>query len=155
MSEAAGPRQVRRGGSLGVREPVGGRVAVHHVDDPAVHQYRVGVGVEVEEGSQLLDAVAHVAHVKHPGVPSDEVGDQRLQLAEPQGERRSTDHRTHGHAAVPANVGVSDGSRLLVLVGVIHLVAAGPDHRISAEALTYVQLGPVQNHLHRRVDGHR
>ena len=109
----------------------------------------------MEEGGQLLDAVAHVAHVEHPGVPGDEVGDQRLQLAEPQGERRPTDHRTHGHAALPANVGVSDGSRLLVLVGVIHLVAAGPDHRVPAEALTYVQLGPVQHHLHRRVDRHR
>ena len=109
----------------------------------------------MEEGGQLLDPVAHVAHVKHPGFPSDEVGDQRLQLAEPQGERRSTDRRTHGHAAVTANVGVPDGSRLLVLVGVIHLVAAGPDHCIPAEALTYVQLGPVQNHLHRRVDGYR
>ena len=40
-------------------------------------------------------------------------------------------------------------------VGEVDLVATGPDHRIPAEALTYVQLGPVQNHLHRRVDGHR
>ena len=64
VAEAAGPRQVHGGGELGIRIPVGGRVPVHHVDDPAIDQHRIRIGVEVQEGSQLLHPLSHVAHVE-------------------------------------------------------------------------------------------
>ena len=154
-TKAAGTRQLARGCELGIRIPIGGGVAVHHVEDPTVDQDRVRVGVEEQERGQLLNPVPHVAHVEDPRVRRHEVGDQGLQLAEAQGERRPTDQRPHADAALAADIGVADLLGLLVLVGVVHLGAGGADHGIAVESLAHVQLRPIQGHVDRWVDQDR
>ena len=119
--EAAGTRQLTRGCELGIRVPVGGRVAVHHVEDPAIDQHRVRVGVKEQERRQLLDTLPHVTHVEDPRVRRHEVGDQGLQLAEAQSERRPTGQRPHADTTLAADIGVADRLGLLILVGVVHL----------------------------------
>ena len=109
----------------------------------------------MKERCQLLDPVPHVPHVEHPRLVSDEVGDQRLQLTEAQRERQTPYQRPHAHAAVTTDVGIPDGLCLLVLIGEVDLVTAGPNHRVATQAFPDVQLRPVQHHINRRVDRHR
>ena len=91
VPKAAVPGQPGHWGLLGVGEAVRGGVAVDDVDNPTISQHRIGIGIEVQERCQLLHPFPHVAHVHDLRVLSNEVGDQRLNLPEAQGEGQSAE----------------------------------------------------------------
>ncbi len=62
---------------LGVREPVGGGVAVEDPLDPPVDDGRVGVAVDGEPRRDLLDAVLRVALEQHLGAGVDTRSESR------------------------------------------------------------------------------
>ena len=132
---------------LGIGEAVGRRVAVDQVDDPALMEHRVRVGIEPQEGRQLLDPFPYVTDVDDPRIAGDEVRDHRFELAEPEGERCPSKERTHGHASPATDVRIADLQGLLVLVGVVDLVSAGPDDGIAIEVLPDIYLRPVEHHV--------
>ena len=137
---------------LGVRIAVGRRVAVDHVDDPSLMEHRVRIGVEAQEGRQLLDPLPDVADVDDPRVFGDEVRDQGLEFAEPEGERYPPHQRAHRHTALATDVRIANLQGLLVLVGVVDLVPAGSDDGIATELLADINLRLIDRHTERRID---
>ena len=137
--QAARRRQLVGVGHLRVRVAGRRRVQVDHPLDPPVDQHRVRVGVGIEERRQLRHPLDHVPHVDDPGVVGHEVGDQRVEVAEAQRERRPA-HQRVGLDAVVALVRRGLGLALLVLE--VDLVAVGVDHDVAVEVLAEVDPGP-------------
>ncbi len=138
--EAAARGQLVGVGALGVRIHRTGRVRVEHVLDPPVDDHRVRVRVPVQEGGQDRHALLDVPDVHDPALVGDEVRDQRLQLAEAQGEGGLAQEGAHGHptrAVVPTGDGLATGGL------VVDLVAGRADDRVAVEILAHIDAGLV------------
>ena len=148
-----GPVEVAAGGDpgrvrpLGVREATGGGVGVVDPLDLAVEQHRVGVGVEAEEGGRLAHPFVDVADVDRPRLGGHQAGDERVHVAEAQGQRRPPHEGVHPH---PAVAGVDGGVVGAVGVGVVDLLLLGLDDGVAVDALAVVDRRLPQRGLARR-----
>ena len=122
-------------GALAVRVPGRRRVGVDDVLHAALGQDGVRIVVYVQERGELLDALAHVAHVDDPAVLVDEPGEEGIHLPEAQRERRLAEEPPDRHPALTLVV----VRRLLAAGGRdVHLLTVGPDHGVTVEFLAVV-----------------
>ena len=87
--------------ALRAGEPVGGRVAVDHPEDPAVDDGRVDVVVEGQPRRDLLHPLGGLAVVDHLGVGVDPSREQEVRAAELDRVEQLAERRADRHAALP------------------------------------------------------
>ena len=123
-------------GSLRVGEAVGRGVAVDDPLDPTVGHHRIRIAVELQERCDRRDPVVHRALVEDPGVAGDEVGDQHLEVVEPQGERGPAE----GRVEVDPALAVVAERHVLVVLFRRDLVAGGAGDRVGLGPLAVVDV---------------
>ena len=115
---------------LRVRILGGSRVEVDHPQDLAVLDHWIRVVVEMEEGGNALDDVAHISLDEHPAVGADLARDEEVEVAVAERKRNPLPDAVEGDSGL-ARVFVVGGS-LLVRQWEVHflwLVACADDHR--------------------------
>ena len=146
MAETASTGQARRRRALAVGVTVTRRIGVDDVDGAAVEGDRIRVRVEVEERSDLLHALLDVTHEQDARILLDRIGDQRVDVLEPQRERGPPEVRADPHTGVTGEAGVWLEADLLLLR--LH-------DRIAGQLLRVVQPGGLVVELDVDLGAHR
>ncbi len=142
LVEAAARGQGAGVGVLGVGVVVGGGVGVLDPVDLPVEQHRIRVGVEAEERCRLGHPGLHAPVEHQPRLVGDLVGDDQVDVAEPDGEHGLVEEVGQLHPAVAGVVGLDVGpvGQLEVDLGLL-----GVGHHVA---------GVVEPEVDRRL-GHR
>ena len=138
------------GDALGVREPVGGRVAVHDPGEvPVGADDQVRVGVESKERRDPAHALADLAVEQDPALRRDLGAQEDAVGAEADGEEEPPPDGSDLDAALPL-VGRVD---VLVARRVVDLLGPRPHEHVVVGHLAEVDLRPRD--AERRLGGHR
>ena len=139
-------------GVLGVRIVVGGRIGVEHPVHLLVEHHGVGIRVELQERGGLLGHLDDVAVVDHLRRRLDLAGQEKVEVAEAQGEGTPA-HQAPGAHSPTTRVTVGD---LLAGVGVLVVqlgslrVRDDEARRVRALPVVDLRAGLVKGGLARR-----
>ena len=112
----------------------GSRVGVDHPHHPAIDRNRIRIAVVVEERSELLDALLHIAHQQQLRIRVDRPRAQDVVIEEGERGDRTPNRATHLDPR-PTRI------RLTVTAGTLRHI--GVRHRVARQRRREIELGPI------------